>query len=360
MSELDLASLRWQVLGMGFLLAFAFGWIAQRSHFCVMGAVSDAALTGDLSRARMWMLAVAVAMLGFAGLSQLGWVQASQTLYGAPRLLWASHLVGGLLFGIGMVFASGCGAKTLVRLGGGNLKALLVLLVMGLTGFMTLRGLTAVWRSRTVDQAVLSLPSAQDLPSLLGMPTWVVAGLLAAFLMVFALRGLRSSALWLGGLGTGLLVVAAWALTAHFAFVPEHPLTLEPSYLATSFNRPESFSFVAPAAGLLDWLLFYSDASKQLNFGVVSLLGVVAGAAASSLLRGEFRWEGFRQTDDLVNHLLGGALMGVGGVTALGCTVGQGVTGLSTLSLGSFISVAGIVAGGVLAIKLQMWRAERA
>ena len=360
MTEADLAGLRWQVLGLGFALAFCLGWIAQRTHFCVMGAISDAALTGDLTRARMWMLAVAVAVLGFALLSHFGWLQAHQTLYGSNRLLWASHAVGGLLFGVGMVLASGCGAKTLVRLGSGSLKALLVLLVMGLTGFMTLRGLTAVWRSETVDKAVLNLAGPQDLPSLLALPGWLVSIAVAALLLAFALRGTRHAAFWLGGLGTGALVVAAWALTGHFAFVPEHPSTLEPAYIATSFNRPEAFSFVAPAAGLLDWLLFFSDTSKQLSFGVVSVFGVVLGATASSLARGEFRWEGFRQTEDLVNHLIGAALMGIGGVMALGCTVGQGVSGLSTLSLGSFISVLGIVGGGLLGVRLQMWRAERA
>jgi uncharacterized protein len=320
----ELEGLRASVLWLGFGLAVGLGFVAQRSHFCVMGAVADVVTMGDWGRARMWALALAVAVLGFAALQALGWVQVQQTLYGGARLLWASHLTGGLLFGFGMVLASGCGAKTLVRLGAGNFKSLVVLISMGLGAFMTLKGVTAVVRDVTVDPFFVLLSSSQDLPSLLG------------------LRGLP----WL---------VAALLLGC----VPEHPETLEAAWLGTSFNRPESFSFVAPAAALLDWLMFFSDRSKQLGFGGVSLLGVVAGAALSAHFNGDFRWEGFRQTEDLVNHLVGGALMGVGGITALGCTFGQGLSGLSTLSLGSVLSVLGIVLGAVVALRYQQWRAER-
>ncbi len=355
MSDADLASLRHQVLGLAFLFSALLGAVAQRTHFCVMGAVSDAVLMQDWGRARQWALAVAVAMLGFALLG----LPAAQTLYGGSQLRWASLLLGGLLFGVGMVLASGCGGRTLVRIGGGNLKALVVLLVMGLFAFMTLRGLTAVWRDASVDRLVWQLPGPQDLGSLLGLPAWVPAPVLAALLLVFVLRGGRGAALWLGGVGTGLLVVALWWLSGRYGFVAEHPETLEAVYLGSAQNRPESFSFVAPAAGLLDWLMFFSDRNKLLNLGVVSVLGVIAGAALSALQRREFRWEGFRQTEDLALHLIGAALMGVGGVTALGCTFGQGLSGLSTLSLGSFIAVAGIVGGAVLALRWQLWRAER-
>lgn len=354
MTEAQLASLQAQVLGAGFGLGVLLGWLAQRTNFCVMGAVADAVSMGSWERARQWALAVATALLGFTLLRELGWVSPAQTLHGGTRLLWASQATGGLLFGVGMVLASGCGARTLVRVGGGNLKSLVVLLLMGLSGFMTLRGLTAVWRSETVDRLAVGLTAPQDLPSLLGLTPWIPAALLAAALLVFVLRGPRSRALWAGGLGVGLLATAAWALTARWAFVAEHPQTLEAAWVATSFNRPEAFSFVSPAAGLLDWLLFFSDASKRLNFGICSLLGVVAGAAAAALVHREFRWEGFRQTDDLVRHLLGAVLMGVGGVTALGCTFGQGISGVATLSLGSFIAVAGLIAGAWLTLRWEL------
>lgn len=370
MNEAELLTRTQQVLALGFGLGALLGALAQRTQFCVMGAISDATLLGEQARLRQWVLAIAVALVGFNLLVAAGWVSAAQTVYGARPLLWLSHPVGGLLFGFGMVLASGCGTKTLVRVGGGNLKSLVVLLVMGLAAFMTLRGLTAVARHQWLDRWLIELPTGQDLPSLLAQPLGLPAPQLAlglglgvaALLLVWVLvrpEGRRAE-VWVGGVGVGLLVCALWALSGRFAFVPEHPATLEPAYLATAGNRPESFSFVSPSAGLLDYLLFFSDRSKALSLGVPVLLGVIAGAALSSLLRREFRWEGFRQTEDLANHLVGALLMGVGGITALGCTFGQGISGLSTLSLGSLLATAGIVLGALGALRYQLWWAEHA
>lgn len=357
MTETDLSQLTTLVLLAGFGLSFVFGAISQRTHFCVMGAVADVVTLGDWTRARMWALAAAVAMAGFALLHLNGWLSAEQTLYGARRVPWASNLIGGLLFGIGMVLASGCGAKTLVRAGAGNLKSWVVMLVMGMAALMTLRGLTAVWRNATVDQWVFTLGTPQDLASLIGLPWFGLA--LAAALAVWALAApeARRPMALLGGIGIGLVVVGAWALSSRGAYVPEHPETLAPAFVATAFNRPEAFSFVAPVAASLQGLMFFSDGSTVLSLGVVSVLGVMAGSAAVALWRREFRWEGFRQTEDMANHLIGAVLMGVGGITALGCTIGQGLSGVSTLSLGSFIAVLGIVAGGTLALRYQLWRA---
>ena len=130
-------------------------------------------------------------------------------------------------------------------------------------------------------------------------------------------------------------------------FVPEHPLTLEESFLGTNSRRMESLSFVAPMAYVLDWLMFFSDKSKVLTLGVVAVFGVVTGAAASALSTRTFRWEGFGNTEDTANHLVGAVLMGFGGVTAMGCTVGQGLSGVSLLAAGSFIAIGAIVVGAV-------------
>jgi uncharacterized membrane protein YedE/YeeE len=121
----------------------------------------------------------------------------------------------------------------------------------------------------------------------------------------------------------------------------------------------ESLSFVAPVAYTLDWLMFFSDKGKLLTIGIVSVFGVVVGSAAYALLTKSFRWEGFRDAGDTANHLVGAVLMGVGGVTALGCTIGQGLSGMSTLSLTSFVAMAAIVAGAVAALRFQIWRIER-
>jgi uncharacterized protein len=368
MNDTDLLALQQQLLWAALALGLAFGAIAQRSHFCTMGAVADVVNMGDWSRMRMWALAAGVAMLGFNGMVALGWVKAANSLYAAPALPWASHAVGGLMFGVGMVLASGCGSKTLVRIGGGNLKSLVVFGVIGLSAWATLRGVTAVLRVNTLDKLQWQLPAGQDLPSLLaplggsaGSRALLLGGLIGGALLLWALarrEGRRADVL-AGGLGVGALVVALWWVSGVLGHVAEHPQTLEEAFLATNSQRMESFSFVAPLAYVLDGLVFYSDASKRLTQGMVLVLGVVLGSAAVALATRSFRWEGFAGAEDTANHLAGGLLMGVGGVSALGCTVGQGLSGLSTLALGSFITLAAIMAGAVLALRWQVWRLER-
>lgn len=368
MTDAGLLALQHQVLWAALALGIAFGAIAQRTQFCTMGAVADVVNIGDWSRMRMWALAMGVAMLGFNSMVALGWVKAADTMYAGPELLWLSQAVGGLMFGFGMVLASGCGSKALVRIGGGNLKAVVVFLVLGFSAFATLRGVTAVLRVNTVDRVQWALPGGQDLPTLLaglggtpGQRALLLGGLVGGGLVVWALarREGRSADVLLGGLGIGALVVGAWWVSGVLGHVAEHPQTLEEVFLATNSQRMESFSFVAPVAYVLDGLIFYSDASKRLTQGMVLVVGVVIGSALAALAGRSFRWEGFRGVEDTANHLVGAALMGVGGVTAVGCTVGQGLSGLSTLSLGSFIAVAGIVAGAVAALRWQVWRLER-
>jgi uncharacterized membrane protein YedE/YeeE len=365
----DLQALSLQVLMGGFVLAAAFGAIAQRTHFCTMGAVSDIVVMGDWTRMRMWLLAIGVAMVGFNAMVWLGWVDPASSLYGGTRFMWLSALVGGAMFGFGMVFASGCASKTLVRVGGGNLKALVVAIVLGLSAIATLKGLPAVARVASVDTVYVNLPAQQDLPSLaahaFGAPRAVIALVLGVLvgggLIAWALarpEGRRGETL-LAGLGIGAIVVAVWWLSGVLGFVAEDPNTLEPGFLATNSRRMESLSFVAPVGYALDWLMVFSDASNRLTLGIVAAAGMVAGSAAQALASGHFRWEAFRGVQDTADHLLGAMLMGIGGVTALGCTIGQGISGVSTLGLTSFVALAAILAGAVGALRLQAWRIER-
>ena len=364
----EINSLTTQLLWAGFVLSAAFGAIAQRSHFCTMGAISDVVNMGDWTRMRQWGLAVGVAMIGFACLVFFGVVDPSKTLYASNKVMWLSALVGGCLFGFGMVLASGCGSKTLVRIGAGNLKSVVVFVVLGVASFATLKGVTAVLRVATVDRVNFELASGSQLPqifagSLGGHATAALAlGLLiGAALVVWALAGTGFMDFdnLLAGLGIGLLIVLAWWLSGSFGHVAEHPETLQEAFLATNSGRAEALSFVAPIAYSLDWLLFFSDKSKSLTLGIASVAGVVAGSALMALWEGTFRWEGFGGTEDVANHLVGAVLMGVGGVTALGCTVGQGLSGISTLSATSFLAVAGIFSGAVLAFKYQVVRLDR-
>ena len=370
MQELDeLHRLTATVLASAFAAAVAFGAIAQRTHFCTMGAIADIVNMGDWTRMRMWVLAVAVAVLGFNTMVVLEWVRAENSLYAGPRLPWLSLLCGGLMFGIGMVLASGCGSKNLVRAGAGNLKAWVVLLVLGISAFATLKGVTAVLRVATVDRVGVDLPGGQDLPHLLsgvtGIAVPALAGwlglLIATLLVAWVLRAApgRSAAVWIGGIGIGGVIVALWWISGSLGFVAEHPQTLEPSFLATNSRAMESLSMVAPVGFALDWLLFFSDQSKTLTIGIVCMAGVVVGSALAALASREFRWEGFANVEDTANHLVGAMLMGVGGVTAYGCTIGQGLSGVSTLSLGSLLAIAAIVAGGVAGLRYQIWRMDR-
>ena len=369
METVDINRLTSQVLWASFALAVIFGGIAQRTRFCTMGAVADVVNMGDWERARMWALAVAVAVLGFNGMVALGWLQAANSIYAAPRVLWLSVLLGGLMFGFGMVLASGCGSKNLLRLGSGNLKALVVLVMLGLSAFATLRGITGVLRVNTVDKIYFELPGGQDLPTLgaatFGMPTPMLAlafgGVLGAGLLLWVLskpEG-RHGEVLLGGIGIGAVVAATWWVSGKLGYVPEDPNTLEPAFLGTNSRRMESLSMVAPVGFAIDWLLFFSDKSKVLTLGIVSVVGLSVGACVVSLVDRSFRWEGFGSVEDLANHLAGGVLMGVGGVTAMGCTVGQGLSGISTLSIASFIALGAIIAGAVAALRYQGWRLER-
>ena len=369
MQDINVGAITSQVLWAAFALAIAFGAIAQRTHFCTMGAVADIVNIGDWSRMRMWALAIGVAMLGFNTMVAVGWLDAGKSIYAPPRLTWLSAAVGGLMFGFGMVLASGCGSKTLVRIGGGNLKSLVVFAVLGIAAFATLKGITGVARVATVDRVAFDLAGPQDLPSLAAR-TFGVAKPWAAHVLSVVLGGAliawvlvrregRTRDVLLGGVGIGAVIAAMWWVSGRLGFIAEDPNTLQEAFVATNSQRMESLSFVAPIAYTIDWLIFFSDKSKVLTIGIVSTVGVIVGSALVALATRTFRWEGFGSVEDTANHLVGATLMGIGGVTAMGCTVGQGLSGVSTLALGSFIAFAGIVSGAVLAVHYQVWRLER-
>jgi uncharacterized membrane protein YedE/YeeE len=358
------------VTGGAFALAFVFGAVGNRTQFCTMGAVSDWVAMGDLTRMRMWLLAIAVALLGASALHLAGLVDLSKSIYPSPNFTWLSYLVGGFLFGVGMTLGSGCGSKTLIRVGAGNLKSLVVYVFLGIAAYMTLRGILGAFRVGVLEKAMIALPTGQDLPSLLSLLTGVsagvwmpllalaIAGALVAF--VYAGRQFRSSFDYtLGGVVTGLVVVGGWYVSGHVGHVAEDPNTLQEAFVATSTGRMEAFSFVAPLAFTLEYLMLWTDKSRVITFGIASAAGVIAGSLAYALATRTFRWEGFRDAEDTALHMVGGILMGFGGITALGCTIGQGISGLSTLALGSIITFAAIIAGSAATVKWQYWRLMR-
>ncbi|MDT3679672.1 MAG: YeeE/YedE family protein [Burkholderiaceae bacterium] len=365
-TELPSAAL---IAWLGFALGAVFGFVGNKTNFCTMGAVSDIVHMGDWTRMRMWVLAIAVAMLGVWVLQTQGLVDTHKSLYASPNLMWLSNLAGGLLFGVGMTLASGCTSKTLIRIGGGNLKSVVVFVVLAISAYVTLKGLFGVWRVNTFDAVSVRLPSTQDLPTLVaaawGLPAALVARwlppLAAAALLVFVFsdRHARGFDTLLGGVVVGLTIVGGWYVTGHVGYVAEHPETLEEAFIATNGNRPESLSLVAPFAYTLELLMFWSDQSKHVTFGIATALGIVAGSLAYALLTRTYREESFPDAADLKRHVAGAVLMGFGGITALGCTIGQGLSGLSVMAVGSVLTFFSIVAGAALMMKLDYWRLMR-
>lgn len=349
MSELPITTI---VGGAGFLAGMVFGGVANRTNFCTMGAISDIVFMGDWRRMRAWLLAIAVAIVTTQAMSTAGLIDTAKAIYLTPNFGWLGAILGGLLFGFGMTMAGGCANKTLVRIGGGNLKSVVVLLVIGFFAYMTLRGLIAVARVQMETLANIDLTShglaSQGLPDMLaaitGMaPTvahWVVAAPLAGALLVFCFgdREFRASPSHvIAGLVIGLLIPAGWWITGVLGNDDFSPTALA------------SFTFVAPIGDSVQYLMTYTGAS--INFGIAAVGGVIAGSFVVALATRTFRLEGFGDTADTLRHLVGAAIMGIGGVMALGCTIGQGLTGMSTLAAGSLLALLSIVSGGVLGLK---------
>ena len=353
----------------GLLVGLALGVIGQATRFCVRGAIADWVIFRGPARMMSWLLAVGVGGVCIQYLISAGLLDASRTVAWSDRMIWLSYLVGGLLFGYGMILSGGCPQRCLVKAGAGNLKAAVVLVVLAIVSLMTLRGAFAGVRAKYLDSIAWTLAGPQDVGGILSRTLgvdaaslrWTLSLLLLAVVVAFAWRVRRSLdvAHWVGGFAVGLLLAAAFFVTGSIGFLPEHPQTLEPTWLGTQSRRPEGLSFSAPLASALDLLTMWSDRATVATFGVTMMLGVLIGSHLSALLRGEFRLESFTTPKDLASHAAGATLMGFGGVTALGCSVGNGVTGLALLSTGSGLAVFGIVIGAYLALKVA-GRAESA
>lgn len=353
------------VLG-GLVVGFALGVIGQASRFCIRGAIADWMIFRGPARLASWLLAVGVGAVCVQLLISAGWLDATRTVAWSERLPWLSCALGGALFGYGMILAGGCPQRCLVKAGSGSLKALVVLVLVAIFALMTLRGAFAGLRVHYLDAIGWTLAGPQDLGGLLSRALafdaaplrWVLSALLLAAALVFAWRARHrmDATHWVGGIGVGLLLGAALFITGHLGFLAEHPETLESVWLGTQSRRPEGLSFAAPMAAGLDLLTLWTDRATVLTFGVAVAMGVLLGAHLSARWRGEFRVESFTTPHDLVSHSAGALLMGFGGVTALGCSVGNGVTGLALLSVGAALAVAGIVAGACLALAIESRR----
>lgn len=339
------------VASAAFPLGLIFGGMVRWGNFCTMGALSDIVLMGDWRRFRAWMLAIAVAMAGSQLLQWAELVDLGESIYLTPELGWAGAVIGGFLFGFGMVLAGGCGSRSAVRLGGGNLKSLVAVVTLGLVAYATLRGILALPRVRLEEATMLDLSGfadSQGIPELLAAAGFgeaditrpLIAAAIALLLALFAFSNKRfatSYRHWISAVVVGLAVPAGWMITGIVGADDFDPVQLA------------SLTFVAPIGEGIVYLLTYTGAS--ITFGIAIVAGTILGGTLMSIARGDFRIETFADGKDFLRHLLGGAMMGFGGVLALGCTVGQGLTGITTLAIGSLIAVTAIMAGGVVGLR---------
>lgn len=370
-----------------FLIALVMGAVVNKTNFCTMGAVSDLVNMGDTGRIRAWLFAIAVAVLGVAILEYAGLVEASATFppYRAGNLVWAENVLGGLMFGIGMTLASGCGNKTLIRIGGGNLKSVVVFAVIALIAYFMVnpfpgsdQTLMSVLFYDWIRPLSVDLGESQDLGYLIAGDAaaggrLVIGVSLGLILVAFVLksldfRGNRDNIL--GGLVVGLAVLGAWYLSSAVGVATDDgTLSLSGYYeewdmLADSEEgkpaqgRPlaaQSYTFINPMGQTLG---FASAGFERalLTVGVVAVFGVVLGSLLWSLISGSFRIEWFSSAKDAANHVIGAVLMGFGGTLAMGCTVGQAITGVSTLAVGSMLTFAAIFLGSALTMKVQYYK----
>jgi uncharacterized membrane protein YedE/YeeE len=323
----------------GLAIGIVFGAVVQRTGFCTLGALSDVTLFGDARRLRSWLLAIAVAVAGAQALHAANVVDLNLSLYRSAQLSLGGHVLGGLLFGLGMPLAGGCVSRNLVRAGAGDLRSLLTLLVLAAVVSITLGGLLG-----TARVAFLSATSIPAPPFLEGTAAVAAGSILALVLLVvcFADAAFRVSRPHIAaGIAVGLCVTAGWALTglAYDAF-------------ADTPAAPVSLTFVKPTADTLDWMK-RSTALDWPGFAVMSVLGTLAGAWLAAVSSGTFRLATFAGPEDTLRHIAGAGLMAIGGVLALGCSIGQGITGVSTLAPGSAITLLAIAGGAIGGLKLM-------
>ena len=374
-----------------FIISVILGAIVNKTNFCTMGAVSDMVNIGDYGRFRAWMLAIAVATLGVSILEFMQLINVTETFpgYRGTQLIYAENILGGILFGIGMTFASGCGNKTLIRIGGGNIKSILVFIIIALIAYYMTnpfpdsdKTLYSVLFYEWLNPLAVSLDSNQDLGALISafissesiQTLRLIAGLVVASGMLFyvfkAADFRNSKDNILAGIIIGLVILSAWYTSSNISIIAEDSHYSLSDYYAEwdmlaedDEGKPatgralnaQSFTFINPIGQTYGYIKGAFD-SALLTFGLISVFGVILGSFLWSLINRSFRVEWFADFRDFLNHFFVAILMGFGGVLALGCTIGQGITGMSTLALGSIITFISIIFGSALTMKIQYYK----
>lgn len=330
----------------GLAIGLTFGVVAQLSGFCLLSSLRNWWTANDGVRIRSFALAVAVAIAGTQVLAETGMVDISKSLYLQPTFSVPVIFLGGLLFGLGMVLANGCASRALVLLGKGNLRSLLVIGVIGIAAQMTLKGLLAPIRLWLIQVSQISSGTV-SLPALVStagidatIARFAVAAIFAVGLMVFAFSDRafrRSYGQIAAGATVGLLVLAGWLSTGWLAADEFNPVPVT------------SLTFISPIADTLQYAMLSTGMAA--NFGIALVTGVLIGGFLTAIAAGKFALEGFSSPQHMLRSVSGSALMGIGGAMAYGCSIGQGLTGLSTLAIPSMVAVSGILGGAALGLR---------
>jgi uncharacterized protein len=324
----------------GLLIGVAYGAVALLSGFCLLSGLRGWWADGDSRLIRSYALALGTAIALTQLLAAGNVVDLGKSIYLQPSFSAPLMFAGGLLFGYGMVLANGCGSRALVLLGRGNLRSFVVVIVLGIAAEMTLKGLIAPARI-AVLQATQAAPKVVSLPALLSIlgvgetfARTLAASVIAGALIIFAFAHAPFQRAWgqiAAGVTVGLLVAAGWFATGYLGADDFNPAAVT------------SLTFIAPIADTVQYAMLSTGLS--LNFGITMVAGVFAGSLATALATRRFRLEGFNSPRHMLRSIGGAALMGAGGAMAYGCSIGQGLTGLSTLALASFVAVGGILLG---------------
>jgi uncharacterized protein len=330
----------------GLVIGLVYGAVGLLSGFCLLSSMRGWLAEGDGRLVRSYALAIAVAIAASQFLAGKGMVDLGKSIYLQQTFSVPVLFLGGLLFGYGMVLSNGCGSRALVLLGRGNLRSFVVVIVLAIAAQMALKGLIAPARIALV-QASQTTVAANSLPSVLAMlgPTEAVSCALAVVVVVVALilfafaqpAFRRPPGQIAAGAIVGLLVAGGWYVTGYLGADDFNPVPVT------------SLTFIAPIADSLQYAML--STGLTLNFGIATVGGVFAGSLVTSLVTGRFKLEGYSSPRHMLRSAGGAALMGIGGVMAFGCSIGQGLTGISTLALGSFIAVAGILLGATAGLR---------
>ncbi|MHC4054864.1 YeeE/YedE family protein [Bradyrhizobium sp. 25ACV] len=332
----------------GLAAGAVLGVAGRAGRFCTLAMLEDAFYGSDFRRLKSFALAAAVALLATQALAAFGIVDLSRSIYLTASIGLGGAIIGGLMFGVGMALVGTCGFGTLVRVGGGDLRAIVVFLVLGLSALATMRGITGMLRLMLIEPLSLRLPegSTQTLTSLLGAGSAMRAILVVAISAALAFwaladgRLIRSPRLLASGLAVGAAIAFGWFATGWLADDEFDPA------------RVSSLSFVAPLGDAILYVATFSGA--RLNFGIGSVAGVVAGSFAAAMLARGFRWEACDDARELKRHMIGALLMGIGGIMSMGCTIGQGLSALSTLAVSAPVTMLAIACGARLGLEFTM------